>query len=320
MNKRILFATLTVVLAIGMVTTVFAAGNQQSGSGKPIIGYISKNTIDSFHFPTHTTGRRIMTELKEKGTIADWHFYDGLTDPVTQIALIDTAISQGCTHIIFFPAEATGSSPVLDKAKEKGIPIIVVNSRTNNTDQLATAYVGSDDVQAGEMMAQFIQRQFPNGGSYGHIMGPIGNSAQVERTQGVRNILDKDSKWKLLDEQSGNWQSDQAARFAEDWNNKYRTQMNAIICDNDDMSSAAQYVLNSAGRRDVVCIGVDGNPGPLNMIKQGDLVATIRQNGVGQITRALELLVDLIEGKQIPKKTMIDFEFITKDNVDQYLK
>lgn len=96
--------------------------------------------------------------------------------------------------------------------------------------------------------------------------------------------------------------------------------MNAIICDNDDMSSAAQNVLNSAGRRDVVCIGVDGNPGPLNMIKQGDLVATIRQNGVGQITRALELLVDLIEGKQIPKKTMIDFEFITKDNVDQYLK
>jgi ABC-type sugar transport system substrate-binding protein len=297
-----------------------AAAAASVSTAKPVIGYIAKNRTDPFHFPLNSAAEKIMADLKANGVIADWHFYDGLTDPLTQVSLMDTAITQGCTHIIFLPAESAGSAPVLDKAASKGIPVVVVNSTTSNTDALAAGYVGSNDVQAGEMMAQFIQSKYPAGGGWGHIMGPIGNSAQLDRTQGAHNILDKDSNWTLLDEQTGNWQGDQAATFAEQWNTKFGTQFNALICDNDDMSSAAQNVLNGRGRRDIVAIGVDGNEGPLSMIKAGDLQATIYQDGVGQVTKGLELLVDIMNGKTIAKRTMVDFVLITKDNVDQYLK
>jgi ABC-type sugar transport system substrate-binding protein len=86
------------------------------------------------------------------------------------------------------------------------------------------------------------------------------------------------------------------------------------------MSSAAQNVMNAAGRSDIIAIGVDGNPGPLSMIKSGDLKATVYQDGIGQVSKGIDLVVDLINGKTVAKESWIDFVLITKDNVDQYLK
>jgi ABC-type sugar transport system substrate-binding protein len=321
MKKKILFTAFALVLILGVVFTASAAGRSDSAAKGIVVGYIAKNSVDAFHYPINTTATRLLNDLKSKGTIRDWHFFDGLTDPVTQVQLLNDAINMGCNFIIMLPAEAAGCAPMLTTCKEKNIPVIVVNSKTNNTDQLATAYVGSDDVQAGEIMAKFVQQQIPAGGGYGHIQGVIGNSAQIQRGQGLHNILDKDSKWKLLDgaEQGAEWQAEKAVRFAEDWLTKYGNGLNAVICDNDDMSSAVQAAMNAAGRRDIVSIGVDGNAGPLNMIKNGDLRATVFQDGVGQITKAIELMVKAIGGETVPKETMVDFVLITKDNVSNYL-
>jgi ABC-type sugar transport system substrate-binding protein len=321
MKKKFMVAVFALVLILGMVSTVFAAGRSDSGAKGIVVGYIAKNSVDAFHYPINTTATKLLNDLKSKGTIRDWHFFDGLTDPVTQVQLLNDAINMGCNFIIMLPAEAAGCAPMLATCKEKNIPVIVVNSKTNNTDQLATAYVGSDDVQAGEIMAKFVQAQVPGGGGYGHIQGVIGNSAQIQRGQGLHNILDKDSKWRLLDgaEQGAEWQAEKAVRFAEDWLTKYGNGLNAIICDNDDMSSAVQAAMNAAGRRDIVAIGVDGNAGPLNMVKNGDLRATVFQDGVGQITKAIELMVKVIGGETVSKETMVDFVLITKDNVNNYL-
>lgn len=313
----------TLALSVVMVSTVYAAGkSDNSGKKGIVIGYIAKNTTDTFHGPLNAAAKKELDSLKASGKISNWFFYDGLTNPVTQVELMDTAINAGCTHIIILPAEAAGSAPVLTKAKEKNIPVVVVNSMTTNTADLAAAYVGSDDVQAGEMMANFVKSKVPNGGGYGHIQGVIGNSAQIQRGQGLHNILDKDSTWKLLDgaEQGADWQADKAVNFAMDWLAKFGTNLNAIICDNDDMSSAVQNYVNSRDRKDIVCIGVDGNVGPLNMVKNGDLQATVYQDGIGQVLKGIDLLMQVANGQTVPKSTMIPFVLITKDNVGQYLK
>ena len=310
-----------VVLVLAAAAVLALAGCAKQGSGKPVIGYICKNTTDTFAIGYNNAARAKLEGLKKDGVIGGWYFYDGESDPVKQVSLMDMAITQGCNYIVFLPAEAVGSAPVLDRAKEKNIPVIVVNSWTTNTTELAAAYVGSNDVQAGEMMANFVRAQLPDGGGWGHIQGPIGNSAQIERGQGIRLIMDADPKWTLLDgaEQPADWQGEKAAKLAEDWHTKYGMGLKAIICDNDDMSSAAQNVMNAANRRDIIAIGVDGNPGPLSMIKSGDLQATIYQDGIGQVSKGIDLAVDLINGKTAPKETWIDFVLITADNVDQYL-
>lgn len=286
-----------------------------------IVGYIAKNTVDAFHATINNAAKEKLDGLKADGVIKDWHLLDGLTDPVTQTNLLNDALNIGCNAIIVLPAEAAGSSPIVEKCNEEGIPVFVVNSKTDNTDELATAYIGSDDVQAGEMMAEFVREQIPEGGGFGHLQGIIGNSAQIQRGEGIDNVMSTDDNWELLDgaRQTAEWQAEKAVRFAEDWLAKFGEDLNAIICDNDDMSSAVQTAMNAAGREDIVCIGVDGNVGPMTMVKDGELRATVYQDGAGQVTKAIDLMVDYFNGKEVAKSTMIDFVLITKDNVDQYL-
>lgn len=301
--------------------TTAAAGETTTAKKDIIVGYIAKNTVDAFHATVNKAAQEKLDGLVKDGTIKEWHLLDGLTDPVTQVNLLQDALNMGCNAIIILPAESAGSDPVVTQCAEKNIPCFVVNSMTDSTAEKATAYVGSDDVQAGEMMAEFVQSQIPAGGGYAHLQGIIGNSAQIQRGEGLHNILDKDTNWTLLDgaEQTAEWQAEKAVKFAEDWLTKYGDKLNAVICDNDDMSSAVQTAMNAAGRSDIVCIGVDGNVGPLTMVKNGQLLATVYQDGAGQVTKAIDLMVDYFNGKEVPKSTMIDFVLVTKDNVDKYL-
>ena len=75
-----------------------------------------------------------------------------------------------------------------------------------------------------------------------------------------------------------------AVAFATDAITQYGDELTAIVCDNDDMSSAVQAYCNSVNRSDIVCIGVDGNKGPLTMVKEGTLGATVFQDGVAQLS------------------------------------
>ena len=90
------------------------------------------------------------------------------------------------------------------------------------------------------------------------------------------------------------------------------------------MSSGVQNYCNSVGREDIVCIGVDGNEGPLTMVKNGELGATVFQDGVAQCDYAVNVIGRAImtgetEGVEM-FKTDIPFVLVTIDNVDQYLK
>ena len=102
--------------------------------------------------------------------------------------------------------------------------------------------------------------------------------------------------------------------------NQYGDELVAIICDNDDMSSAAQKTCNDAGRTDICCVGVDGNQNPLQMVKDGEMGATVLQDGPAQVGGAIEMIKTCLAGEEPQKEIAIPFVLVTAENVDQYLK
>ena len=203
---------------------------------------------------------------------------------------------------------------------DAGIKVIVVNSKTDSTDALAMGYVGPNDVEAGEMLAQWVIDQVPDGGKYAHCQGVIGNSAQIQRGEGIENIMSGNDKFESVGDFPCEWSGDKASNVAQDMINQYGDELVAIICDNDDMSSAAQIACNNAGRSDIVCVGVDGNQNPLQMVKDGEMGATVLQDGPGQVQGALDMIEKCLNGETPEKETMVPFVLVTKDNVDEYLK
>ena len=314
---------LTLVLALCMAAALAGCATDSPAFAAAADGirvaYIAKNTVDAFHAQLNGAARTALDALVKDGTIVRWQLYDGLTDPITQVNLLEDAINSGANFVIILPAESEGSAPVVTRCKELGIPVVVVNSMTNNTEALATTFIGSDDVEAGEIMANFVIKLVPGGGKYAHMMGVVGNSAQIQRGQGIGNIMGKLNNWQSVGDFPADWSADRAVQFATDAVTQHGADLKAIICDNDDMSSAVQAYVNSIGRKDIVCIGVDGNPGPLQMVKDGDLRSTVLQDGAGQVIAAIKLIPDIIAGKSVQKTIMVPFTLVTPENVDKYL-
>lgn len=290
-----------------------------NGDGKFIVGYISKNTTDTFHGPINAHAEATLNQLKADGVIDDWTgILDGLTDPGKQNDLADDCLTKGCDAVIILPAEAEGSAPAVEVLAKAGVAVVVVNSKTVNTDELAVAYCGSDDVFAGTLLAQHVIDNVPDGGKYIHIQGVLGNSAQIQRGEGMHSVMDPLDKFELVEEMTGNWTSSEAQDIATDALSKYGDELVAIICDNDDMSSGAQDVCNSAGREDIVCVGVDGNNYPLSMVKDGKMLATVLQDGVGQVQAGIDVVLAIANGKSYEFDQDVPFVLVTKDNVDDY--
>ena len=302
--------------------TEAAKGGDVNGDGKIVVGYISKNLTDPFHGPINTHATEVFDQLKADGVIDDWTgILDGQTLPDVQINAANDCITKGCDYVFIAPCEAEASDPAVTEMAKAGIKVIVFNSKTSSTDDVAWVFSGSDDVYAGELLGQWVLDNCPDGGKYVHCNGVLGNSAQIQRTEGMHNILDPHPEFEMVADEDTQWSGEKAATAAENAIAQYGDELVAIICDNDDMSSAAQSACIANGRPDIICVGVDGNETPLKMVKAGELGATVLQDGVGQLQAGIDAMVDDINGKAPADKIiMVPFVLITKDNVDEYLK
>ena len=302
-------------------TEAVAKGADVNGDGKVVVGYISKNLTDPFHAPINSYAETTLEQMKTDGAIDDWTgILDGETDPNKQIDRADECITKGCDVVIILPAEAEGSDPAVTKLSDAGVKVIVVNSKTVSTDEKAVAFCGSNDVEAGTMLADWVLKNVPDGGKYIHCTGILGNSAQIDRGTGIEQIMKDHPEFEKVGEPDTQWSGDKAANATTDAIAQYGEELVAVICDNDDMSSAAQRAANDAGRTDIICVGVDGNQNPLQMVKDGELGATVLQDGVGQITAAINVITALNNGETFEAAPVIPFVLVTKDNVDDYLQ
>jgi ABC-type sugar transport system substrate-binding protein len=322
--KKMIALAMTSIMCLALGSTVLAEEAKYeadvNGDGKVVVGYISKNFTDPFHAPINARAQEYFDQAVKDGIIDEWTgLLDGETDANKQIDRAADCIAKECDIVIFLPAEAEASDPALVQMADAGILVIEVNSKSSSCDEKAIAYVGSDDVEAGNMLAQWVVDNCPDGGKYIHCNGILGNSAQIQRTEGMHEVMDAHEEFEMVGDFDTKWDGNLAADAAADSLSKFGEDLVAIICDNDGMSSAAQKMCNDSGREDVICIGVDGVEVPLQMVKEGSLKATILQDGVGQINGAISIVESLVKGEAFDPAPVIPFVLVTADNVDDYL-
>ena len=318
MKKKLLSVFLCMMMVASMAAGCGAADKEaKSDSGDGSSGDKVKIGITLYSLKNEFTVRLAnAAEAKAKELGVELVVYDGNYDPSTQISQVETMISDGCKGIILNPQDAEACAPCVDKAVEAGIPIVGVNTRVKS-DKL-TSYVGSQDVTAGEMEMQKIVDLLNGKGKIVIIEGPMGQSAQIERREGIQNILDKNPGIEVLAEKTANWSRSEAMTVMETWLQAF-DQIDAIVGENDEMALGAREAVKAAGKN-IPAIGVDGITDALNAVESDDLIASIFQDGAGQGSKAVEVLVDAINGKDVEENYWIDFEEVNKTNVAEFKK
>ncbi|HEX3626580.1 MAG TPA: substrate-binding domain-containing protein [Verrucomicrobiae bacterium] len=244
---------------------------------------------------------------------------DGQGNAENQISQVQDFISKGVDAIILNPYDKEGSAPALNLAVQAHKPIVVVNAIVSNLDK-ANAYVGSEDAEAGKIAAQRIVDVLHGKGNVVIIHGPNGHSAEVQRTEGIRDILTNNPDVKVVAEQTANWDRAQALNLMENWLASGK-KIDAVIAQNDEMALGALKAIQAAGKQgQIAVIGIDAIPDALKAVADGKMVGTVFQDAKGQGTMAVDIAVDLVQGKTVKHDNYIPFQLVTTNNVAQFMQ
>lgn len=247
----------------------------------------------------------------------DYISYDGNYDAATQLSQVETMIADGCDAIILNPQDAVACAAAVELAVNAGVPVVGVNTMVES--DLLTSYVGSQDVSAGEDIMKFmIDYMGKDEFNIVIIEGPMGQSAQLQRIEGIENVLADYPKIKELARNTANWSRSEAMTLMETWISAHGDNIHAVIAENDEMALGAREAIEAAGK-DIPCIGIDGITDAVTAIQNGRMIASDFQNAEGQMTGALDIAVKAIKGEKVEKFYWIPFEMITPENAADYV-
>ncbi|MGR3451496.1 MAG: substrate-binding domain-containing protein [Paracoccus sp. (in: a-proteobacteria)] len=271
-----------------------------------------------------------------KSGMVELTIFDGRYDALVQQDQFETMITQGFDAIVFAPMDVEAGATAVQLAVDAGIPVVGSNARVNS-DQL-TAYVGSDDVEAGYLEAKAVLDKMECQGDVVIIEGPIGQSGEIQRGEGNEKALVECPDVSVLERQTANWSRAEAQSLMENWLTAHGTDIKGVIAQNDEMALGAIEAIKAAGLdvSDFAIAGVDGVTDALNAVKQGEM-ASILQDGEAQALGAIDVAIKAVrpdyepmsgiweEYPEMPWNDGADTEYnvpwtpVTAENVDALL-
>jgi inositol transport system substrate-binding protein len=301
----------TIYSFLASILILFSCSNRKQEGTRFTIGISYQNLQNEFVINIQDAVRAKAKELNIRLIEVD-----GQGKAENQISQVENFLALDVDAIILNPFDQYGSAPVVSIANREKKPIVVVNAIVVNLDK-AGAYVGSNDQEAGRIAAGYIAELLNGKGNIALIRGPNGHSAEIQRTEGIMEVLHQHPDMKIIFDQSGNWDRTQGLELMENWLSTGKS-LQAVIAQNDEMALGAQKAIEAAGRqKDILVIGIDAIPDALKAVKEGKLCATVFQDARGQGALALELAVKLCEGKPVEHMNYIPFQLITKKNTDK---
>lgn len=318
MKKR-----LVSLLVISVMLTVFIAGcssdtPSSSGGEKTFkIGYSCNNFNDTFQTYIVDAAKAYVDENADL-TI---DVQDAQEDVIRQQDQINTFIEQGVDALVVVPVDTSAMEPITQAAKDAGIPLVYVNRNPFGESEVPenVYYVGSQEIIAGELQMEFVGEELGGEGNIAILMGILSNEGAVKRTEGVEGVIaSKYPNIKVLAKETGNWQRDQGLAITENWLTAYGDDLNAIVANNDEMALGALNAARTAGRDDIIIVGVDAIPDALDSIEEGGLAATVLQDAVGQGRGAVQAAHKALKGETQDSITWIPFKLVTKDNLSEF--
>lgn len=232
-----------------------------------------------------------------------------------QASQLDSFVAQGVDAVIISPVDADALASAVKTVTDAGIPVITCSADV--TGDQGQVWVGSANENGGQLEMSYVAEQIGGEGKIAVLRGPLGAFAEQGRFAGYEMALEEYPNIEIVFDQTGNWQREEAMSLIE---NLLTTgqELDAIVCQNDDMALGALEAVKAAGKKDEIIItGIDAIQDALDSIKAGELDATCFQDALGQGSTAIDMAMKAINGETI-ERTDIPFELVTKENVDVY--
>lgn len=226
---------------------------------------------------------------------------DPVLDSHRQIEQIEEFIEQDVDGIFVNPVDSNAIIPVLQKAADKGIPVVVIDSPLGYSDSVVCS-ISSDNYQAGVLC--------------GHDLLNKRDSARIallkhsdvisasDRIQGFLDTISSNPNFEIVAEAECLGQTEKAMPAMVEMLEEH-PEIDVVMSLNDPSALGAIAAIDFMGREDISVYGIDGTPEFKNLLlKNKAAEATVTQSPYQMASQATKAMYDTIDGKK-PQATII---------------
>ncbi|SDL54027.1 substrate-binding domain-containing protein [Siphonobacter aquaeclarae] len=239
---------------------------------------------------------------------------DAHDDSQLQIRQIRELMDEGIDLLIISPNEAEPITPLVEEVFNRGIPVIIVDRRTNS--KLYTSYVGGDNLQIGRTAGQYVGELLHKQGNVLEITGTPSASAASERHSAFVSALKAYPGIRVVATVNGDWERKYVMpRLPAVL--KAHPETDLIFAHNDRMALGAYLVCKELGlEHRVKIVGVDGLSGAsggIQFVQDGVFAGTLLYPTGGE--EAIRTALKILRKEPYEKENILGTLVIDSTNV-----
>ena len=235
-------------------------------------------------------------------------------DVKLQTEQINSFVDEGVDLLIVAPGQVT-ISPAIDRAYEKGIPVIIFDRRTRSDKY--TAYIGADNKEIGSSMAEYLAGALTSGGRILELSGLYSSSPAIERQQGFDSVVATRPGLEIVAQAHADWTEEGAFRVMDSLLSKSHPQFDCLFAHNDRMAMGARRAAQKHGLdvNNIQFCGIDAMPqkgGGMRLVTDGTLFASYIYPTRGD--EVMQLAMNILTKKDYKRENQLSSALVTRDN------
>ena len=235
-------------------------------------------------------------------------------DVKLQTEQINSFVDEGVDLLIVAPGQVT-ISPAIDRAYEKGIPVIIFDRRTRSDKY--TAYIGADNKEIGSSMAEYLAGALPGSGRILELCGLSTSSPAIERSEGFDSVVATRPGLEIVAQAHADWTEQGAYRVMDSLLSQPHPQFDCLFAHNDRMAMGARRAAAKHGLdlNSIQFCGIDAMPqkgGGMQLVADGTLFASFIYPTRGD--EVIQLAMNILTKKKYNRENQLSSALVSHDN------
>jgi ribose transport system substrate-binding protein len=262
--------------------------------GDILIAYMPPATEFNYYI---AIGEGIKAEAEKAGVDTFMLAPQSGSDINGQMGMIQDVITRGVDAIILSTHDEAAAAPLVKKAVDAGIAVIIVNSDIADFPTPVDGVVGYSQRKGTHEIGEYLLKKLDGKAAKVGVIEGLPGYHSTERVGGFLDAVKDQPNIDIVASIPGGWNVEGGNTAGMDLLQGH-PEVNVVFAANDYMILGVAQAAKSLGRDDLILLGNDGDTGAgLEPIAAGDVTATVNTTPfvMGQI--AFQVTMDALDGK-----------------------
>lgn len=234
-----------------------------------------------------------------------------------QVSLVENAINRGVAGLVLAPSDPEALIPVVQRAYESGIPVVIIDSALGEGGEGAfQAFLSTDNCAAGEQVAKRMIDEAGTTGKVGIMSYVAGVGSEIGRVGCFTTYLQENSDLEIVGPLYSQSQMANALNQTTDMLAS-NPDLVGIFGANEPTAVGMGRAIEQAGKAgQLTALGFDGNEDLQQFVRDGVLTATAVQGSFAMGEMGVQTVMDILAGETVEPVINTGVVMVDKANIE----